>query len=222
MHLPNAARLRLIGFAIAVLIGGGVVWLLFGADLDAVRDVIDAAGAWGPLAYVALHVLLTLVPVSKNVLALAAGALFGLTTGIALSWVGSVISAVVTFAIARRIGRQAVAEMTGDRLRRAEEVLEDEGFTALVMARLTPVLPFTILNYGAGVSSMAWRHYLVGSMVGLLPGSVGYAAMGASSGMDLRTYVGAGVVAALMFLGAFLSARSSRRRRRAALPSPTP
>lgn len=216
MHLPSPARLRLIGFGIALLIGGGVVWLVFGSDLDAVREVIDSAGAWGPLLYVAMHVVLTLVPVSKNVLALAAGALFGLTAGIALSWVGSVVSAAVTFAIARRLGRRTVAEMTGERLARAEDLLRDEGFNSVVMARLTPVLPFTILNYGAGVSSMAWRPYLLGTAVGVLPGSVGYAALGASAGVAVRTYVVTAVIAALMFLGAFLAARAGTRRRRAA------
>lgn len=216
MHLPDAARLRLISFVLAVLIGGGVVWLLFGTDLDAVREIIDAAGVCAPLAFMALHVLLTLVPVSKNVLALAAGALFGLTAGIALSWAGSLVSAAVTFAIARRIGRPAVAQMTGYRLQRVEGVLDDEGFNAVVMARLTPVLPFTIVNYGAGVSSMAWRPYLLGSAIGVLPGSVGYAALGASSGRAISTYVGAGIVGALVFLGALLSARRHTGRRRGA------
>lgn len=213
MHVPSPPQLRLIGFVVAVGIGGGLVWLLLGSDLDAVREVIADAGAFAPVVYVSLHVLLTLVPVSKNVLALAAGVLFGLAGGIALSWVGSVVSAAVTFAIARRLGRQAVAAMTGERLNRAEELFSDEGFNAVVMARLTPVLPFTILNYGAGVSPIAWRPYLLGTAVGVLPGSVGYAALGASAGSDVKIYLGAGVVAVLMFLGAFLAARTRTRRR---------
>lgn len=216
MHVPSPSQLRLIGLVLAVVIGGGVVWLLFGSDLDAVREVIDGAGAWAPMVYVALHVLLTLVPVSKNILALAAGALFGLTAGIALSWVATMVSAAVTFAIARRLGRAAVAEMTGERLHRAEALFSDEGFNAVVMARLTPVLPFAILNYGAGVSSIAWRPYLLGTAVGALPGSVGYAALGASAGSNVTVYVGAGVVAGLMFLAAFLAVRGRARRRRTA------
>ena len=60
--------------------------------------------------------VLTLVPVSKNLLSGVAGALFGLVGGIAISWVASMLSALVCFAIARRLGREAVAEMTGPRL----------------------------------------------------------------------------------------------------------
>ena len=195
-----------------------MVWLLFGSDLDAVREIIDDAGAWGPLVYVALHVLLTLVPVSRNILAVAAGALFGLAAGIVLAWVGAFVSAAVTFAIARKIGRRAVAEMTGERLGKVEDMLRDEGFNAVVMARLTPPLPFTVVNYGAGVSAIAWRPYLLGSAVGLVPGAVGYAALGASAGTDARTYLIAALVAAAMFLGSFLAARAGTRRRRAAEP----
>ena len=129
-----------------------------------------------------LHVLLTLVPVSKNLLSGVAGALFGLAAGIAISWVASMLSALVGFAIARRLGRESVAEMTGPRLARAEDVMRHQGVAAVIVARLTPVLPFTIVNYGAGVSAVSLRDFLVGTAVGIVPGTVGYAALGASAG----------------------------------------
>ena len=116
MTSTRAARFRLLGLALAVLIAGGLVWLLLGGEVDAVQRAVAATGAWGPVVYVVLHVLLTLVPVSKNLLSGVAGALFGLAGGIAISWVASMLSAVVGFAIARRLGRETVAEMTGPRL----------------------------------------------------------------------------------------------------------
>jgi len=161
-------------------------------------------------------VVLTLVPVSKNLLALVAGALFGLASGIVLSWVASMVSAVVTFALARHLGREAVAEMTGPRLARVDTMLREQGLWAVVVARLTPVLPFTVLNYGAGVSSTAWRPYLVGSAVGMIPGTVGYAALGASAGEGATTFVAAGVFGALLFVASVLVARASARRTRTA------
>ena len=83
MTSRRAARLRLLGLALAVLIAGGLVWLVLGGEIDAVQSAIARAGAWGPVVYVVLHVLLTLVPVPKNLLAGVAGALFGLAAGIA-------------------------------------------------------------------------------------------------------------------------------------------
>src|SRR5688572_9326738 len=176
--MTRAARLRLLGLALALGIASGLVWLLMGGDLDTVRALVESTGPWGPVVYVVLHVLLTLVPVSKNLLAGVAGALFGFAGGIALSWVGSVVSALVGFAVARRLGREAVAQMTGPRIGRVEDVLRHQGVVAVVVARLTPVLPFTVVNYGAGVSAVSLRDYLVGTAVGVLPGSVGYAALG--------------------------------------------
>jgi uncharacterized membrane protein YdjX (TVP38/TMEM64 family) len=210
----RAARLRLLGLGIAVLIGGGLAWVLLGGDLDAVQAAVASTGAWGPLVYVVLHVVLTLVPVSKNLLAGVAGALFGLGLGIALSWVGSMVAAVVGFAIARRLGREAVASLTGPRIERVEDILRHQGLVAVLVARLTPI-PFTVVNYGAGVSAVSWRDYVVGTAVGVLPGSVGYVALGASAGRDARTFVIATSAATVILVSALLVGRRMRRRTQA-------
>ena len=212
MATTRAARLRLLGLGVALLLGGGLAWLLLGGDVDRVQGLVRSTGAWGPLADVALHVLLTLVPVSKNLLSAVAGALFGLAGGIALSWVASMVSAVVTFLVARRLGRPAVAAMTGPRIDRVEAVLRDQGVVAVVVARLTPLLPFTIVNYGAGVSAVSMRDFVLGTAVGILPGTVGYAALGASAGRDATTFVAAGVVAAVLLVGSVLVGRRMSRR----------
>ena len=211
VNATRGARLRLLALVVAVALGGGLAWLVLGGDVDAVQEAVASTGAWGPLVYVALHVVLTLVPVSKNLLAGIAGALFGLAGGVVLSWVGSMLAAVVTFAIARRLGREAVASLTGPRIERVEDIMRHQGLVAVLVARLTPI-PFTIVNYGSGVSAVSWRDYVVGTAVGVLPGSVGYAALGASAGRDARTFVIAGTVAAVILVGALLAGRRMRRR----------
>jgi uncharacterized membrane protein YdjX (TVP38/TMEM64 family) len=208
----RAARFRLLGLALAVLIAGGLVWLLLGGEVDAVQRAVAATGAWGPVVYVVLHVLLTLVPVSKNLLSGVAGALFGLAGGIAISWVASMLSAVVGFAIARRLGRETVAEMTGPRLARVEDIMRHQGVAAVVVARLTPVLPFTIVNYGAGVSAVSLRDFLVGTAVGIVPGTVGYAAIGASAGRSAAIFAASLVVGTLLLVGALVVGRRMARR----------
>jgi uncharacterized membrane protein YdjX (TVP38/TMEM64 family) len=209
----RAARLRLAGLVLAVALGSGLAWLVLGGDLDRVREMVESTGALAPLAYLALHVVLTLVPVPKNLLAGIAGVLFGLPVGVVLSYVGSLASAVVTFAVARRIGREAVASLTGPRVRRVEEMLHEQGLVAVLLARLSPV-PFTIVNYGSGVSPITWRDYLVGTAIGVIPGTVGYVALGASAGRDAGTFVLAGTAAVLLFLGALLVGRRTARRSR--------
>lgn len=213
----SAARLRLLGLALSVAIGSALAWVVIGGDLDTVQSTVESTGAWGPVVYVALHVLLTLVPVSKNLLAGVAGALFGLVGGIALSWVASMISAVVTFAIARRLGRTAVASMTGPRIDRVEEIMRQQGLLAVIVARVTPVIPFTIVNYGAGITAVTSRDFVLGTAIGILPGTVGYAALGASAGRDATTFVLAGVMAVALFAGSLLLGwRATRRQQRSA------
>ena len=212
MTSTRAARVRLLGLALAVLIAGGLVWLLLGGELDTVQSAIAATGAWGPVVYVVLHVLLTLVPVSKNLLSGVAGALFGLAAGIAISWVASMLSALVGFAIARRLGRESVAEMTGPRLARAEDVMRHQGVAAVIVARLTPVLPFTIVNYAAGVSAVSRRDFLVGTAVGIIPGTVGYAALGASAGSSPAIVAASLLLGLVLLVGSLLVGRRMARR----------
>lgn len=214
MASTRAARFRLLGLAAAVVIAGVLVWLLLGGELDAVQSAVAATGPWGPLVYLVLHVVLTLVPVSKNLLSGVAGALFGLAGGIAVSWVASMVSALVGFAIARALGREAVAELTGPRLDRAEDVLRHQGVAAVVVARLTPVLPFTIVNYGAGFSAVSRRDYLVGTAVGIVPGTVGYSALGASAAGGVWIAAASLVVGAVLLVGSVVVARRMARRSR--------
>lgn len=213
----RAARLRLLGLVLSVAIASALVWVVIDGDLDTVQSAVESTGAWGPVAYVALHVLLTLVPVSKNLLAGVAGALFGLAGGIALSWVGAMVSAVVTFAIARRLGRAAVASMTGPRIDRVEEIMRQQGLLAVIIARVTPVIPFTVVNYGAGVTAVSTRDFVLGTAIGIVPGTVGYAALGASAGRDATTFVIAGIFAVALFAGSLLLGwRAARRQQRSA------
>ncbi len=211
--MPTApGRVRLLALALAVLLGGALAVVVLGGDLAAVRRAVAASGAWGPVVYLALHVVLTLVPVPKNLLAGIAGVLFGLSAGVALSWVGAMLSAWVTFQLAQRLGRDTVEGITGPRVDRVRELLRDQGMLSVIVARLTPVVPFTVVNYGAGVSPVSRRDYLLGSALGVLPGTVAYVAVGASAGQDARTIGLAGAVGALLLVAAVLVTRRLRQR----------
>ena len=100
-----------------------------------------APGRGAGLVFVVAHVVICLVPVPRTLLSLLAGALFGVAAGIALSLVASSAAAALTFAIARSVGREAVASLAGPRVARVERLLREQGLVAVVVARLTPVAP---------------------------------------------------------------------------------
>ena len=64
----------------------------------------------------------------------------------------------------------------------------------------------------ARVSAVSLRDFVLGTAVGVLPGTVGYAALGASAGRDATTFVVAGAVAAALLVGSLLLGRRMARR----------
>lgn len=130
---------------------------------------------WGPVVFVLGYAALTLTPVPKNVLSIGAGVVFGAAGGVGVVVVAALLGASAAF----WLGREAVENYTGARVGRLDEVLKRRGFVAVVGVRLLPVLPFTAINYLAGLTSVAWWPYLLGTALGILPGTVSYVTLGA-------------------------------------------
>ncbi|MBM6406123.1 TVP38/TMEM64 family protein [Phycicoccus sp. CSK15P-2] len=206
-----ARRLRVLGVVFTLLLVMGVVLTFLSGELTTVRRVVAESGAWGPVVYVGLHAVLTLLPVPKNLLAGIAGAVFGLATGVVWSWSGSMLSALLGFVVARNLGHDTVATLTGPRVERVRRILRDEGLFAVLVARLTPFVPFTIINYAAGVSPVSRRVFVLGTAVGVVPGTVAYVAIGASAGGNVTTAVLAGAAGLVLLALTFVATRLLRR-----------
>ncbi|WP_397333710.1 TVP38/TMEM64 family protein [Ornithinimicrobium sp. INDO-MA30-4] len=88
--------------------------------------------------------------------------------------------------------------------------------TAILTLRLIPIVPFTAINYGAGLSSVRFRDYFFGSALGMIPGSIAYVAVGAYASTNLWIVGGATTALVLMVVGgAFYGRRYARK-----LPNP--
>lgn len=176
----DRAALAKAGALALVLLGAiGLALVLGTPDIAAMRSRVDAAGVWGPALFFALYVGLALIPVPKSVLTAAGGALFGLWAGAALSLSGALVGAVISFGIGRLLGREAVDRLIRGRLARVDALLADHGLSAVLIVRLVPLVPFIAINYASGLSGVRFRHYVLGSALGMVPGSLAYAALGA-------------------------------------------
>jgi len=180
MHEQTPARLRLA--VLAVLVVGGVIAfaVLGGPSAQRVEGAIRGAGPAAPLAFVAAYAVLTVLVFPGSVLTIAAGVVFGTFLGTVLSVVGASLGAVGAYVVGRRLGRARVAEMAGGRLEQLDRWLARRGFLAVLYARLIPVVPFNLLNYLAGVTSVRFRHYLAATVIGIVPGTFAFAALGGS------------------------------------------
>lgn len=165
-----------------VAVGCAVALVVDVPDVTTLRDWLADAGPAGWAALVACLALATLAPVPRTALSLLAGVLAGFWGGLALALSSGVLGAAAGFTLARWLGREAVTRLAGPRLARADAQLSQHGFVAVVTGRLVPVTPFTLVSYAAGLSGIRWRDYLLGSAVGLVPGTLLHVTIGATVG----------------------------------------
>lgn len=181
--------------------------------MSQVHGWTDAAGWAGVFVFVLVYVAFALIPVPKAVLTLAAGALYGVPLGAALALVGATTGAGLAFGAARLLGRDGVTRLEGRRLAWLDDVLARRGFLTVLGLRLVPLVPYTVLNYGAGLTGVRWRSYLLATILGMSPGATLYATLGAHSDEPASwpfVLAGAGL-AALTVLTAAVSWRRRRR-----------
>jgi uncharacterized membrane protein YdjX (TVP38/TMEM64 family) len=166
--------MRRAGLIVLVLL---VIVLAAAGQLVDLPDV-EALRRLGPVVFTGVCALGTAVFVPKPVLATAAGLLFGVAWGSVVAIAGFTAGAMIAFGIARRLGRDEVAARLGERLGTLEEVFARRGVEATLVIRLLPVLPFTLANYGAGVTSVKAAHFALGTALGLVPSTVLAAVLG--------------------------------------------
>lgn len=213
---------RAIALAVFVAVAAAVGLLVPLPPLEQVRATVTGLGWAGAIVFALLYAAITLTPAPKNVLSVAAGLVFGFGLALVLVYVGALLGAAAAFALGRGLGRDAVERFTGSRVARLDELLRRRGLAAVIGVRLIPVIPFTAINYGAGLTAVRRRDYALGTALGIIPGTVAYVALGAF-GLELGwpAWVAIGVLGALTVGGAIWAERG-RRTRRASAAAATP
>jgi uncharacterized membrane protein YdjX (TVP38/TMEM64 family) len=215
-RLPARTLCRALLLVALIVAGGAVALMADLPDVATLRDWLADIGLLGWAALVAGLALATLAPVPRTALSLLAGVLAGFWGGLALALTSGVLGAAAGFLLARRLGREVVTRLAGPRLARADARLSERGLLAVLIGRLTPIVPFTVVSYAAGLSGMRWRDFLAGSALGLVPGTVLHVSIGATVGASGRGGVPllaslAPLTVALVVLGV-----ATQRRRRTA------
>ena len=178
---PKRVALVLGGAAVlaALVFAGGAARPL----LASFAQAISRSGRLGAPAFVAGYVLACIAFVPGAVLTLAAGVLFGLVRGVVLVFLGAILGSTAAFLIARHLARQAVAKRLerDPRFAAIDRAVAREGLKIVFLLRLSPVVPFNLLNYALGLTSVSLRDYLIAG-AGMLPGTVLYVSYGTALG----------------------------------------
>lgn len=172
-------RIRLLSIGIFLVLALAVAYSLHYPAIATLRTEISKLGFLAPLVLIGVYTLATLLFVPKNFLSIAAGAAFGLLPGIAYVLIGATIGSIVAFWSSRYFGRSAIERLAGHRISQLDARLRESPFVGILIARLIPVVPFTLLNYASGLSAVAFFPYVAATVIGMIPGTASYVALGA-------------------------------------------
>jgi uncharacterized membrane protein YdjX (TVP38/TMEM64 family) len=138
------------------------------------------AGLAGALLFAGAYVLGTLLFFPGSVLTLGAGFLYGLVGGMAVVVPGSILGSLLAFLLGRTVLRGPTQRLLRrhPRFAAVDTALSQKAFRVVVLLRLSPLFPFNLLNYGLGVTRVPLVPYLLGSAVGMLPGTLLYVYLG--------------------------------------------
>jgi uncharacterized membrane protein YdjX (TVP38/TMEM64 family) len=144
---------------------------------------VDSLGAVGAIAFIIIYILATVAFFPGSILTLGAGVVFGLVLGSFYVFIGATIGATVAFLVGRYLARGWVAEKIqgNNKFQAIDEAVGKEGLKIVLLTRLSPIFPFTLLNYAYGVTGVSLKDYLIGC-AGMIPGTIMYVYIGSLAG----------------------------------------
>ncbi|MEV5832490.1 TVP38/TMEM64 family protein [Nocardia sp. NPDC052112] len=203
---------------VALLVGGAALFIA--AVLvplptpQQLQDWATSVGPIFPLVFFVVHALVTVAPIPRTVLTVSAGVLFGPALGIVLAASATTVSAALAILLVRALDRDRVAaHLTHPAVRSIDARLERRGWLAVGSLRLIAFAPFSVINYCSALSSIRFWPYLIATVIGILPGTIGTVILG--DALTGRTHPGmlvvSGVLIAIGIVGLIVDARWGAR-----------
>lgn len=166
--------------------------LIFAFDLDrfvsfdALRDnrerlleFVDANMVLAPLLFVVVYAVAVGLSIPGGaVLTIAGGFLFGLWFGTLLVVIGATLGATAIFLIAKTALGDTLRKKAGPRIKRMEDGFREDAFNYLLVLRLIPIFPFWLVNIVPALLGVTLSTYVLGTFIGIIPGSFVYASVG--------------------------------------------
>ena len=133
---------------------------------------------WGPLAVVVLYIAGGVIVFPVTLLIAATALVFDSLSAVALSFVGVLANATVTYLIGATLVRDTLHAAFGRTVQRVNTALQDRGIIAVAVIRNVPLAPFTFVNIAMGAVGVKLRDYLIGSALGIAPGIIAFSIFG--------------------------------------------
>jgi len=205
----------LLRLSLALLLAAAMALAFFYRDrlnIAALDSLIKNAGFIGPVLFMSVFALATILFLPGSILTLAGGALFGPVWGTFYNLTGATLGATLAFLAARYLASDWVSRRAGGRLKQLIDGVENEGWRFVAFTRLVPLFPFFLLNYALGLTRLRLSHYIISTYVFMLPGAfaytyLGYAgreALAGGEGMIQKGLLALALLAVVAFLPRFI------------------
>lgn len=199
---------------ICIVVTGGAIYLLGGIEPTQIQAWLKSVGIWAPIAYIALYVVATVLVLPSTALNLTGGAIFGPWLGTVWTSLGAIIAAIVAFAFTRTVGREAIAKRLAGRWQAMDAQMRQGGLFYMFAIRLVPIMPYGLVNFAAGLTSISFKDYLLGTVIGTVPSVLPFVLLGSSGLKAFTTGDVLPLVGALALTGILVGGSTWYRRRR--------
>jgi uncharacterized membrane protein YdjX (TVP38/TMEM64 family) len=191
MALKDLANVRVAIIAIWALAIVTVILLIGPGNIlhayrmvtpGSIRHFVLSFGSLSSFGFIFINFIrpFTFLPVTP--FTVAGGFIFGHFYGLLLSLIGTMLSAVLTFSMSRYLFRDQIKQWLKGRFDGVDKKFEGSGVFMVAAVRVIPVIPFDAVGYVAGISNIRFRDYLLGSLIGELPGAFVLTMLGSSLG----------------------------------------
>jgi uncharacterized membrane protein YdjX (TVP38/TMEM64 family) len=189
-------------------------YLIGGIDPEQIQTWLRQAGIWAPIIYIALYVVATILILPSTALNLAGGAIFGPWIGTLWTSIAALIAAIAAFTFTRTVGRELVENRLAGRLQAMDAEIQQGGLFYMFAIRLLPIIPYGLVNFVAGLTSISFKDYVLGTALGTVPGVLPFVMLGSSGLNAIKTGNMLPVIGALSLIGTLVGGATWYRRRR--------
>ncbi|MCC5619284.1 TVP38/TMEM64 family protein [Nostoc sp. CHAB 5836] len=197
-----------------IIATGIALYLLGGIEPAQIQALVKSSGIWAPLIYIALYIVATMLVLPSTVLNLTGGAIFGPWVGTVWTSIGAVIAAIIAFVFTRTIGRQTVAKRLAGRWQAMDAEVRRGGLFYMFAIRLVPIMPYGLVNFAAGLTSISFKDYILGTTLGTVPSVLPFVLLGSYGLKAVKTGEFLPLVLALGLTGTLVAASTWYRHRR--------
>ena len=182
-ELPHAVahslkwKLILLLSVLAGLIALAAAWswspLRHWLDIERIVSTLQILGqSYGAYAAILAFAVALSLAVPLTFLTLVTLVAFGSIAGFFYTMVAAMLGATVSYCMGQLLGREVVQRLGGERVNNISQRLANRGILAVVAIRMVPVAPFAVINMIAGASHIRLRDLLLGTAIGMTPGTL--------------------------------------------------